>query len=248
LTDEPSLLARLEAGWGGQFELVRPLLGGTISAVTLVERGAELLVAKEISLTRASAQWQAELLAMLALAGFGVPTMLPTPSGDFTHDGIVLSRYIEGSPPGSDSDGLAVRSYVDGLHALTRRWPRRPDSPSCVAFATGAAPLPAHIPPELASDFLRAWAPMTGAPLSVIHGDPNRKNVLVTASGPALIDWEEARVDYSCLDLAGLPGGKEDLAAYTASAAWEAFICWDTERGYAMRRVAEFRRLLTGAE
>ena len=63
-----------------------------------------------------------------------------------------------------------------------------------------------------------------------------------------LVDWEESRRDYLCLDVAVLPEGRhEDRAAYTASVAWEAFICRHVGRDYSLRRFNELRALLSEA-
>ena len=78
----------------------------------------------------------------------------------------------------------------------------------------------------------------------VVHGDPNPRNVRMTADRVALIDWDESHVDVADLDLvlphnaAGLDDGAHDIAAQ-ASAAWEAAVCWDDD--YAVKRLAEVR-------
>ena len=83
-----------------------------------------------------------------------------------------------------------------------------------------------------------------GRETCVVHGDPNGRNVCVTAARVALIDWDEAHVDVPDLDLV-LPHNAADLddaaldVASQASAAWEAAVCWDDD--YAVRRLAEVR-------
>ena len=78
----------------------------------------------------------------------------------------------------------------------------------------------------------------------VVPGDPNPRNIRMTADRVALIDWDESHVDIPDLDLvlpcnaAGLDGGAHDIAAQ-ASAAWEAAVCWDD--AYAIKRLAEVR-------
>ncbi len=63
----------------------------------------------------------------------------------------------------------------------------------------------------------------------VVHGDPNPGNARMTANRVALIDWDEAHVDVSDLDLvlsdnaADLDDIAYDIAA-EASAAWEAAV------------------------
>jgi aminoglycoside phosphotransferase (APT) family kinase protein len=89
-----------------------------------------------------------------------------------------------------------------------------------------------------------AWARLTGRATSVVHGDPNPRNILLTTDRVALIDWDEAHVDVSELDL-NLPDNAAGLAdeeryvVWQASAAWEAAICWKDD--YAVGRLAEVR-------
>lgn len=92
-----------------------------------------------------------------------------------------------------------------------------------------------------------AWARLSGRETCVVHGNPaNPGNVRVTAERVGLIDWDEAHVDVSDLDLvlphnaAGLEGKAHDDAAQ-AAAAWEAAVCWDD--AYAIGRLAEVRPL-----
>lgn len=87
-----------------------------------------------------------------------------------------------------------------------------------------------------------------GRPTCVVHGDPNPRNVRLTADRVALIDWDEANVDVPDLDLA-VPHNAAALddeaydAAAQARAAWEVAVCWDptgTDR-FAVGRLAEVR-------
>ncbi len=87
-----------------------------------------------------------------------------------------------------------------------------------------------------------AWAKLDGRSTSVIHGDPNARNILVTGHRVALIDWDEAHVDVPALDLVllGNAADFEDDELHVASqayAAWEAAVCWDDD--YAKQRLAE---------
>ena len=81
-------------------------------------------------------------------------------------------------------------------------------------------------------------------------GDPRRSrpaNIRITADSVGLLDWDEARVDHTDLDLAELPGS--DLppdrlhTAQVAATAWEAANGWTIEPSYARRQL---QLLLTG--
>ena len=75
-----------------------------------------------------------------------------------------------------------------------------------------------------------------------MHGDPGPANIRITNAGVGFLDWDEARVDCTELDLAGLPGRHlppERLAiARTAVTAWEAANGWIVEPAYARRQLA----------
>ena len=88
----------------------------------------------------------------------------------------------------------------------------------------------------------RAWAALAGTPQAVVHGDLAPANIRVSSTGPGLLDWDEARVDYTDLDLADLPDSglapARLSAARRAVAAWEAASGWRIEPGYARRQLA----------
>ena len=75
-----------------------------------------------------------------------------------------------------------------------------------------------------------------------MHGVLAPANIRVSRAGPGLLDWDEARVDYTGLDLADLPGSGLPPArlarARRAVTAWEAANGWTTEPGYAERQLA----------
>jgi hypothetical protein len=80
----------------------------------------------------------------------------------------------------------------------------------------------------------------------VVHGDPGPANIRVTAAGIGLLDWDEARVDATDLDLTELPGRhlppERLAAARTAATAWEAANGWTVEPSYARRQLEMLRR------
>jgi Ser/Thr protein kinase RdoA (MazF antagonist) len=87
-----------------------------------------------------------------------------------------------------------------------------------------------------------AWAGLKASPQAVIHGDPGPANIRITSAGAGLLDWDEARVDCTDLDLAELPGRylpPERLTiARAAATAWEAASGWTAEPSYARRQLA----------
>jgi aminoglycoside phosphotransferase (APT) family kinase protein len=93
-----------------------------------------------------------------------------------------------------------------------------------------------------------AWARLDGREQCVVHGDPNPRNIRVTPTHIALIDWDESHVDVPDLDLvlpdnaAALDDDAFEIAAQ-AWAAWGAAVCWDPTGtdGFAAKRLAEVR-------
>jgi hypothetical protein len=65
--------------------------------------------------------------------------------------------------------------------------------------------------------------------------------IRISSAGAGLLDWDEARVDYTDLDLADLPGSglppARLAAARSALTAWEAANGWTIEPEYAQRQL-----------
>ena len=134
---------------------------------------------------------------------------------------------------------------------MTRGWPQRPgwrSSTDLLHAETGTKIDLGAMPDEGVARCRAAWARLSGRDRCVVHGDPNRGNVRMTADRVALIDWDESHVDVPDLDLvlphnaAGLDDDTHDVAAQ-ARAAWEAAVCWDPSGTdeFAVKRLAEVR-------
>src|SRR6266540_2432191 len=127
------------------------------------------------------------------------------------------------------ADGVVVMTYVEGGPPETEAdWRRVADTLRQLHRLTPGWPQ------------RPGWRSST----DLVHGDPNPRNIRMTADRVALIDWDEAHVDVPDLDLvmphnaAGLDDEAHDIAAQ-AWAAWEAAVCWDDE--HAVKRLAEVR-------
>jgi Ser/Thr protein kinase RdoA (MazF antagonist) len=98
------------------------------------------------------------------------------------------------------------------------------------------------MPVEAVAACRRAWAGLAGTPEAVVHGDPGASNIRVSEDGVGLLDWDEARVDSTDLDVAELPSADlppQRLAlARRAATAWEAANGWTVEPSYARRQLA----------
>jgi Ser/Thr protein kinase RdoA (MazF antagonist) len=217
---------------------------GSTSTARLLERNGQRFVAKTVSLTEASAAWEAALLEFLHGHGLLAPLLVPAMRGHLTSGGLILVTYIDGRPPATAAEWQAVGVYLQRVHALTHNWPKRPDMPSVIELLRGDGGIRQGMDEQTRSLLRRAWSGIAGSPASVIHGDANEHNVMMTTDGAALIDWEESRVDYSALDDAGLPGGESIEDAFPASLAWEAFLFWESEPAYARRCLSRLRAVM----
>jgi Ser/Thr protein kinase RdoA (MazF antagonist) len=207
----------------------------------------QLAVARLGTRSDADLDWETTLLQHLDRHGLAVPVPIPTTDGRLFAEGLVVMTYLEGGPPETEADWRRVADTLRELHRLTAGWPQRPDwrsSTDLLHASTGTRIDLGRMPAEAVMRCRAAWARLAGRETCVVHGDPNPRNVRMTAERVALIDWDESHVDVPDLDLAlphnaaGFDEDAHDIAAQ-ASAAWEAAVCWDDE--YSIRRLAEVR-------
>jgi Ser/Thr protein kinase RdoA (MazF antagonist) len=233
--------------WGEDAARIEPLAGGAANDVWSLRVHGQRAVGRLGRRSDADLAWETGLLKHLDNEGLIVPMPIPTLDGRLFVDGLVVMTYLERRPPETEADWGRVADTLRHLHRLTQGWPQRPgwrSSTDLLHAETGTKIDLAAMPPEGVARCRAAWARLAGRQACVVHGDPNPRNVLMTADRVALIDWDEARVDVPDLDLvlphnaAGLDGAALDIAAQ-ASAAWEATVCWGDD--YAIKRLAEVR-------
>jgi Ser/Thr protein kinase RdoA (MazF antagonist) len=237
-------LVRTVLAFWGRPEVIGPLSGGHRNPVLELRRGRERLVARWSRRSPAGLDWEIGLLDHLAQHGLRVPEVVAAPDGRRHVDGVVVQTWLDGTPPGP-ADWPAVAAAVRHLHEVTAHWPQRPGFAStrelCTAERGGDIDLPA-MPAEAVAACRQAWAALAGTPQAVVHGDLAPANIRMSSAGPGLLDWDEARVDYTDLDLADLPDSGLPPArlgaARRAVAAWEAASGWRIEPGYAGRQLA----------
>jgi Ser/Thr protein kinase RdoA (MazF antagonist) len=233
--------------WGNDVVRIEPLAGGVANDVWSVRVNGRLAVGRLGARSDADLAWETALLERLDRAGLTVPTPIPTTDGRLFADGVVVMTYVEGGPPETEADWRRVAGTLRQLHRLTPGWPQRPgwrSSTDLLHAETGTKIDLGAMPPEGVARCRAAWARLVGRQTCVVHGDPNPRNIRMTADRVALIDWDEAHVDVPDLDLvmphnaADLDDEAYDIAAQ-AWAAWEAAVCWDDE--HAVKRLAEVR-------
>ena len=236
------------AAWG-QPDMVGRLGGGNRNTVTEIRLNGRRFATRMSRRPPASLDWEVRLLDHLAAHGLRVPAAIPALDGRRHVGGVTVHAWIDGRPPGA-ADWPAVAAELRKLHHLTSGWPQRPGSASTaellVAERGGDVDL-SLMPADAVTACRRAWAALAGTPQAVIHGDPGPANIRISTVGVGLLDWDEARIDHTDLDLAELPGtdlppARRD-AAHVAATAWEAANGWTIEPSYARRQL---QLLLTG--
>lgn len=235
------------AHWGEDAVKVERFTGGVANEVWRVRVDGRLAVGRLGTRSDADLEWETELMLHLDRQGIAVPMPIPARDGRLFVDGLVVMTHLDGGPPQDEADWRRVAETLRAVHRVTQGWPQRPGwrSSTELLFAeTGTRIDLGAMPPEAVARCRAAWARLAGRETSVVHGDNNAGNILVTADRVALIDWDEARVDVPDFDLAlphnaaGLVGGARDTAEQ-AAAAWDAAICWQDD--FSMRRLAEVR-------
>jgi Ser/Thr protein kinase RdoA (MazF antagonist) len=233
----------LLAAWG-EITVTGVLGGGNRNTVLEVRRGDERLVARESRRSPASLEWEIGLLDHLGRQGMRVPQFVPALNGRRHIGSWAMQSWLDGDLPRPD-DWPAVAAELSRLHQLTTGWPQRPGFASTrelLSADRGGDVDLAAMPAAAVRECCRSWAQLAGRPEAAVHGDPGPANIRITSAGVGLLDWDEARVDYTDLDLAELPLTvlpPEHLArAQAAATAWEAANGWLVEPAYARQQLA----------
>jgi Phosphotransferase enzyme family len=186
--------------------------GGARSRLWRVTVAGKPCIARRVTVSEPSLRWLARLQAVAVAQGLWLAPLIPTGTGALTAGGWTVEPLLEGRP-GTAADLPEIRQALRRMHRATRGWPARP----------GLVP---RLP-------LRLVHPVTE--VAAVHGDVHQGNVLRLAGGGlALIDWEEARIGDTRLDL----GFSRDAAGRAAHAAAEVAACWriEPDRARAMAR------------
>jgi Ser/Thr protein kinase RdoA (MazF antagonist) len=240
--------------WGDDAARIEPLTGGAgVNEVWSVRINGQLAVGRLGRRSDADLAWETGLLRHLHREGMPVPVPIAARDGRDFVGGLVVMTYVQGEPPETDADWRRVAGTLRQLHRLTKGWPQRPgwrSSTDLLHAETGTRVDLGAMPPEAVVRCRAAWARLTGRATCVVHGDPNPRNIRMTADRVAMIDWDESHVDVPDLDLAlphnaaGLDKDQYDIAAQ-ASAAWAAAVCWDptgTDQ-FAVKQLAKVRAI-----
>lgn len=249
MLSDPStqLLAALQA-WGPRAS-VTERLSGARNEVWAVRLDGRRYAARLSKRAAASIEWELRLLRHLDAAGLNVPVPQPACNDRQQVDGLVLFSWIEGEPPATPEEWRAVADTLTYLHRVTRDWPQRPGFRPVTDLVDHDASGDAHLdrmPPELVSRLRAIWSALAGERLSVVRGDPGAGNIRIQRGNVGLLDWDEAHVDVSLLDISPLPprlSGAADEGRMQrgrrAAIAWEIANAWLVEPRYARRLCRE---------
>ncbi|MDO9638822.1 MAG: aminoglycoside phosphotransferase family protein [Pseudotabrizicola sp.] len=209
------------------------LTGGHRNTVWLCDGPDGPVVAKSTRRSEDQLRWLAPLHAAARAAGFHVPALRPSASGQLLHQGWTIEPWVSGHiPEPADLQALAPR--IRAFHAACPPLPQRPGFCALPEFVThtrsGDVDL-GILPPDLLARLRSAWAAVAGLPAQAIHGDLGAANLILTDQGPCLIDWDEARVDLAFLDLIHCEA--QTATAQNAHLALEIASCWQSEPDHA---------------
>lgn len=238
---------QLLRNWSANAHVEARLPGGARNDVRAVRIGGRRYVARKSFRSEAAIAWEVDLLLHLQTCGLRVPRPLESKDGRLQVDGFVVLEWLDGVEPRTMRDWREAVRALDRLHAATRTWPQRPGFASTVELLTrqrgGDVDL-AALPANLVSIVRAAWEPLRGMPTSVVHGDLHAGNIRISPEGTGLIDWDEARVDVSLLDLSDIPADPDRQVPVeslelirNAGDAWETANAWALEPAYARRRL-----------
>jgi Ser/Thr protein kinase RdoA (MazF antagonist) len=231
----------------GEYKILAPLEGGFRNTAFLVESHTTKRVAKTTRRSEAAIRWLQPVHAMAQQAGFVTPDLIATRDGTLVVHGVTLETFIEGHAPTSQAL-LEMQSQIQTFHDLTREIPQRPGFASSIELlhetSGGDVNLNA-MPNELVTLCREHWREHASQAQSVVHGDLNANNVLITKNGRyGLVDWDETRVDISDFDTQALrrtSGTTLDLRNTTWLEAWEVAVCWQVEPAYALEVAKRFQ-------
>ncbi|SFI88483.1 phosphotransferase enzyme family protein [Celeribacter neptunius] len=235
--------------WGIDAPL-EPLSGGHRNAVFRTSELSRDLVFKSTRRDEAQIRWLSPVLGAAQAAGLSVAAPIPALDGRYVAEGWTCEPLIEGRPFQPD-ELPQIAERIDAFHAATTSLPQRPGFAAAhdlLAMDSGGDVTLSALPVELAQLCRKAWQGLAGSdgpdsPNGVIHGDLTAGNLIHSETGPALLDWDEARVDHRAFDLIRTHPADATAAQKTAALAWEVACSWEIEPEHAriVARVLERR-------
>ncbi len=180
--------------------------------------------------------------------GFQTPNLIRSQSGNLVSQGWTLETFIEGRP-WPTAKMPALKKPVIALHASSHRFLSRPGFAGSLEArrdAVAGTVCLADLPADVAALCLSAWEKIAEDRQIAVHGDLNPENVIQSPDGrPALIDWDECRMDAPLYDLLPLCDQDQVSPAWQAAhLAWETASGWDIEPAHAAKSLARLKEML----
>lgn len=197
----------------GAVGLCDPLAGGYANDVFRLEAAGTpyVLRVKYPPVDAASIAWEHDLLDRLDLDVVPVPIRARDGRSFFVHErfAVWLLPFVPGRVAAT-ADGIAVAQALGRIHARAAgvRLGQRPTVRPLAEIEWPPARLPTELEEWLptlraAREWAIEWTQGSTGPMTPIHGDFFPGNVLVDGDrAAAVLDWEEARVDWPAIDLA----------------------------------------------
>ena len=238
-------------GEWGALSVVRPLSGGNRNRAFEVSGPQGRFVLKSTCRSEAAIAWLEPVHSHAERSGIRVPRYLRSLKGNFVEKRWTLEEYIDGTPPEKqqwETLGLALKRF----QRLTKSTMQRPgfaSSRQLLAVDRGGDIDLRDMPDRLVAECRCTWRALEKAPQAVVHGDLAPGNVLFDTSGrPALIDWDEARVDATLFDDSAISAQADGVPTmHRAVLAWEIACSWRREPAYAARLTGKLLGSLPGA-
>lgn len=231
-------------------QLVERIEEGNRNEVWRGELDGEMVAVRRSRRSRASLDWELDLLERLADESFRVAEVISTDDGNrYSTDAWVVQRWIDGHEPASAEDWQAVAATLQRLHRTMTGMSQRPGCKAVTELAPGDTSVDADlgaIPAGIVEELLAVFASVHDAPQSLIHGDAGPSNLRICPDGVVgLLDFDESRIDVCWHDLSELGVRVLDdevhHRAQRLSNAWEAANAWVAEPDYARQRLAALR-------
>lgn len=204
---------------------------------------------RESRRSEVSLEWELDLIDYLDSNGFRVPVVIETSDGCRHVDGLVVQQWIEGRPPQTQDDWMAVAETLQQVHAITTDYPQRPGCCAVAQLTPTSSSVDCEmsaLPADVAQEVLAVFSNVAEVPTSVIHGDPMDGNLRIGDDGVVgLLDFDESRVDVAWHDLSNLGyqvlDDEDHARALQLSDAWETANAWVAEPDYAKTRLRSLR-------
>ncbi|WP_298921246.1 phosphotransferase [uncultured Roseobacter sp.] len=227
--------------WGIHAPVIA-LAGGHRNTVLRTEPGwSPAVVFKSTRRSLEALSWLAAPQAAALKAGFFVPELLVSERGQVMEDGWTCEPFVEGIPF-SRSDMPEIAAMLARFHSEAANIAQRPgfaSSQELLKRGKGGDVDLSLMPDALVRRCRSAWAALENDSVGVIHADLSPSNLMHLPTGqPALLDWDETRVDNRIFDSVQVATGAVAQDVKQATCAWEIACSWHLEPERARRLAA----------